>query len=415
MIGPLLDAVRDQLSGRLPERLAVAVSGGGDSVALLAVMVEFVRERGIELHVITVDHGLREEAKEEIALVTDLCATWDLPHHVEFWKGWSGAGNLQAEARDARYDLMADWAYANGITHVLLGHTADDQAETFVMRLARGAGVDGLSAMVPRRVRNGITWVRPFLRIERSALRSYLRAAQLEWCEDPSNDNRDFERIRIRDALTVLGTLGVHTETLVDVAHNMSQAREALDWQTFLAARDVAQIVRGVVAFDLRKFRMQPAEIARRLLLHALGWTSSSAYPPRRDAVARTLAAIRSGDAVTLGGCQIIVEGDVIWVVRELNAIKDVSSEIGDLWDERWIVTGPEDDPDLQVAPLGYDGLQSVPGWRDAGLPRAAAAASPAVWYDGQLVAAPVVGDDPEWRADLEGGQDAFFAALLSH
>ncbi|WP_299297638.1 tRNA lysidine(34) synthetase TilS [uncultured Tateyamaria sp.] len=415
MIGPLLDAVRDQLSGRLPERLAVAVSGGGDSVALLAVMVEFVRERGIELHVITVDHGLREEAKDEIALVTDLCATWDLPHHVEFWKGWNGAGNLQAEARDARYDLMADWAYANGITHVLLGHTADDQAETFVMRLARGAGVDGLSAMVPRRVRNGITWVRPFLRIERSALRSYLRAAQLEWCEDPSNDNRDFERIRIRDALTVLGTLGVHTETLVDVAHNMSQAREALDWQTFLAARDVAQIVRGVVAFDLRKFRMQPAEIARRLLLHALGWTSSSTYPPRRDAVARTLAAIRAGDAVTLGGCQIMVEGDVIWVVRELNAIKDVSSEIGDLWDERWVVTGPEDDPDLQVAPLGYDGLQSVPGWRDAGLPRAAAAASPAVWYDGQLVAAPVVGDDPEWRADLEGGQDAFFAALLSH
>jgi len=384
-------------------------------VALLATTVEFAREHSIDLHVITVDHGLRAEAKDEIALVTDLCATWDLPHHVEYWKGWSGAGNLQSEARDARYELMADWAYANDVSHVLLGHTADDQAETFIMRLARGAGVDGLSAMVPRRVRHGITWVRPFLRIERSALRTYLRAAQLDWCEDPSNDNRDFERIRVRDALTVLGSLGVHTDTLVDVAHNMSQARDALDWQTFLAAREVAQVVRGVVAFDLRKFRMQPAEIGRRLLLHALSWTSNAPYPPRRDAVARTLTAIRAGDGATLDGCQIIVENDVVWVVRELNAVKDVSCEVGDLWDDRWLITGPEDDPDLQVAALGYDALPSVEGWRDAGLPRAAAAASPAVWYEGKLVAAPIVGDDPEWVAELEGGKDAFFAALLSH
>lgn len=415
MLAPLLDAIEELLAGHLPERLGVAVSGGGDSVALLAALVEFTKKNTMDLHVITVDHGLRPETKHEIALVTDMCARWELPHHVEFWSGWKGQGNLQAAARDARYGLIADWAYGNQITHVALGHTADDQAETFLMRLARGAGVDGLSAMSPRRVQHGITWVRPFLRIERSALRTYLRAARLDWCEDPSNENRDFERIRVRDALTVLGSLGVQTEALVDVAQNMSRAREALDWQTFLAAQDATTLMYGAIAIDLHKFRMLPAEIARRLIVHAITWIANSTYPPRRDAVATVLRAVRSLSGATLDGCQIAVENDVIWVFRELNALEDVTCEVGDMWDDRWLVTGPEDDPDIEVRALGYEQLSDIPDWRALGAPRAALAVTPSVWYDDRMIAAPVVRHDPEWVAELDGGQDAFFAALLSH
>lgn len=415
MLAPLLDAIEELLAGHLPERLGVAVSGGGDSVALLAALVEFTKKNTMDLHVITVDHGLRPETKHEIALVTDMCARWELPHHVEFWSGWKGQGNLQAAARDARYGLIADWAYGNQITHVALGHTADDQAETFLMRLARGAGVDGLSAMSPRRVQHGITWVRPFLRIERSALRTYLRAARLDWCEDPSNENRDFERIRVRDALTVLGSLGVQTEALVDVAQNMSRAREALDWQTFLAAQDATTLIYGAIAIDLHKFRMLPAEIARRLIVHAITWIANSTYPPRRDAVATVLRAVRSLSGATLDGCQIAVENDVIWVFRELNALEDVTCEVGDMWDDRWLVTGPEDDPDIEVRALGYEQLSDIPDWRALGAPRAALAVTPSVWYDDRMIAAPVVRHDPEWVAELDGGQDAFFAALLSH
>ncbi|MEM7631881.1 MAG: tRNA lysidine(34) synthetase TilS [Pseudomonadota bacterium] len=415
MLDPLLDAIATQLTGRQPERLGVAVSGGGDSVALLAALVEYVKDTDIELSVITVNHGLRPEAKQEAALVTDLCARWNLSHHVEFWSGWTGEGNLQASAREARYELMADWAYGNSISHIALGHTADDQAETFVMRLARGAGVDGLSAMAPRRVQHGITWIRPFLRIERSALRSFLRASRLDWCDDPSNDNRNFERVRVRDALTILGTLGISSETLVDVAENMSNAREALDWQTFLAARDTTTIRHGVVAMDLRKFRMLPDEIRRRLLIHAVKWTSGGAYAPRRAAILRTLQSVRASQTVTLDGCQIMVEDGVLWIFRELKALDGVVSEVGDLWDDRWLVNGPEDDPDIEVRALGYDALSDIEGWRDVGLPRAALAASPSVWYDGTLMAAPIIGDDPEWSAELDVGADAYFAALLSH
>ncbi|MEP5632610.1 MAG: tRNA lysidine(34) synthetase TilS [Tateyamaria sp.] len=415
MIAPLLAAVEELFLGRPPERLGVAVSGGGDSIALLCVLAQFAKDHKIELHVITIDHGLRPETKDEITLVTDLCAAWDLPHHVEYWTGWEGAGNLQAAAREARYALMADWAYGNQITHVALGHTADDQAETFLMRLARGAGVDGLSSMQSRRVQHGITWVRPFLRVERSALRTFLRASRVDWSEDPSNENRDFERVRVRDALTVLGTLGVQTDTLVDVAENMSRAREALDWQTFLSARDSATLSHGAVAIDLRKFRMLPAEISRRLLVHAITWIAQNDYPPRRDAVAQALGAVRASRGATLAGCQIIVEKNVIWVIRELITLTDVTCEVGDMWDDRWLITGPEDDPDLEVRALGFKGLGQIENWRELGVPRAALAVTPAVWYDGGIVAAPVAQPDPEWVAELDGGQDAFFAALLSH
>ncbi|MEL6466960.1 MAG: tRNA lysidine(34) synthetase TilS [Pseudomonadota bacterium] len=415
MLAPLIAAIEAQMGGSPPDRIGVAVSGGGDSVALMAALVSYCQDKDVELHVITVDHGLREGTKEEIALVTDLCAKWDLQHHVEYWTGWDGQGNLQAAARDARYEIMADWAYANRISVIAVGHTADDQAETFLMRLARGSGVDGLSAMQARVVRYGITWVRPFLGVERASLRHYLQASGIKWCEDPSNRSRDFERVRVRDALTVLGTLGITTEKLTEVADHMGRAREALNWQTFLAAQDMAQVIHGVIAIDLAKFRLLPQETARRLIVHTLSWTSQHSYPPRKDPVARAIAAVRTGQSATLDGCQVCVENGMIWVFRELNAVKDTVCEVGDMWDDRWLITGPEDDPDLEVRPLGYEALAGIEGWREIGLPRAALAASPAVWYEDQLVAAPFVGFDDDWTAELDGGKDAFFAALLSH
>lgn len=415
MIDALIAAIDSSLGPQPPARLGAAVSGGGDSIALLSALAQYSRTRGIDLFAVTVDHRLRPEAREEIRMVTALCHKLGLEHHVEYWSGWDGDGNLQAEARKARYALMADWAYANQITHVALGHTADDQAETLLMRLARAGGVDGLSAMAPRRVRHGITWFRPFLDVQRAALRTFLREAGLSWAEDPSNENRDFKRIRARDVLSALEPLGIGVDALCHVAEHMAEAREALDWQTFLAAQEAAWVLFGAVAVDIRRFRTLPAEIRRRLLVHSITWISGSDYPPRRSAVAGALEAIRKGETMTLDGCQISVGESVVWIYRELNAIRDVTAEVGDVWDDRWTVDGPEDDPEIEVSALGFEALSRLEGWRELGLPRAALAVTPAVWYGGELVAAPVVEMDGEWTAEMENGQDAYYAALLSH
>jgi tRNA(Ile)-lysidine synthase len=414
-VAPLVAAIEKQFLPEPPARLGVAVSGGGDSVALLALLAEFAKKHGSELHVITINHGLRDGAQDEIRLVTDLCAEIGCAHHVEYWSGWDGGGNLQDRARVARYEMIADWALGNNIDVVALGHTANDQAETVMMRLARGAGVDGLSAMTRRTVRSGITLVRPMLGIERRSLRAYLRAKGLTWAEDPSNDNRDFERIRMRDALRILEPLGISVEKLTNVADYMSQARTALNWQTFLTARTVVEIVHGTVCLDKKGFRALPHEISRRLLVHALNWVSHSEYPPRRSAVAEVFEAIKSSQTATLHGCQLAHQSDKLWVFREYNAVKDHHTDIGDLWDERWYIDGPEDDPVFTVSAIGPDGILQVEDWRESSLPRAAVLSMPGIFLGSSLVAAPFQSEDEDWTAELDGGADGFFASLLSH
>ncbi|MEM6757961.1 MAG: tRNA lysidine(34) synthetase TilS [Pseudomonadota bacterium] len=412
---PLIDAISDVIGPNPPDRIGVAVSGGGDSIALLSAMAEYARQQDIELQVITIDHGLRADTRQEVNVVTDLCLKLGLQHHLEYWTGWDGSGNLQAEARGARYALMADWAYANHIGHIALAHTADDQAETVLMRLARSAGVDGLSAMAQTSMRDGITWLRPFLRINRATLRLYLQASGRKWVEDPSNNDRRFDRVRMRDALTVLAALGITVDALCDVAQNQREARQALDWQSFLIARELVEIEAGAVVIVLNRFRAQPVEVKRRLLVHAIKWLTGNAYAPRRDAVMRTLAAIGAGQSATLAGCQITHANDQFWVHREHKAIAAVESHVNDAWDDRWYVDGPEDDDDITVRALGFDVLSEIDGWRDRNIPRAVLAVTPAVWYDNQVLAAPLVIDDAEWSAEVEGGKDGFFAALLSH
>lgn len=415
MSGYLLQAIADQLMPRPPKRIGVAVSGGGDSVALLCLIAEFAKSQPMEVHAVSIDHGLREAAAEEVRAVTELCGRLGVPHHVEYWQNWNGKGNLMSEARTARYSLIADWATANGVETVALGHTADDQAETLMMRIARGSGVDGLSAMAPRRIDDGIIWLRPLLRVHRRELRYYLKELGVTWVEDPTNEDRDYERVRMRDALRLLEPLGLTTDTLVDVAHNMRKAREALDWQTFLVARDLAKVSFGAVAIDLAGFRTLPDEIARRLLVRALSWVSGEDYPPRRQSVQHALQAVRDGRNHTLDGCQIMREPKLIWVARELNAVRNTICEVGDVWDNRWYLNGPEDDPDFEVKALGEDGLNEIEDWRVHEIPRSVLAVTPSVWNAGELVAAPLLMRSDGWSCDLEGGKDAFFAALLSH
>ncbi len=411
----LHQTIADHFMPQPPKRIGVAVSGGGDSVALLCLIVDFAKDQNIEVHAVSIDHGLREAAADEVRAVTELCARLGVPHHVEYWRTWDGTGNMMAEARNARYTLLADWGVANGIDTIALGHTANDQAETVMMRLARGSGVDGLSAMAARRVNDGVTWLRPLLGIERRELRYYLQERGEMWIEDPTNEDRDFERIRMRDALRLLEPLGFSTQTLVDVANNMSKAREALDWQTFLAARDISRISFGAIAIELKMYRTLPEEVARRMILRALVWLSGADYPPRRGAVAYAMQAIREGRTFTLEGCQISREDEILWIARECNALKDAVCEVGDVWDNRWYVNGPEDAPEIEVRALGDEGLRKLDDWRQHGIPRHVLSVTPGVWEDGELLAAPVIEQSDGWIAELEGGKDAFFAALLSH
>jgi len=420
----LLHAVDTAFFDRSPSCVAVAVSGGGDSMALLHLFWRWARQVGVDLRAVSVDHGLRPEAKDETALVAELCAAKEIPHSVLHWDARPDGGNLMAAARDARYRLIGAWARKAGVQAVALGHTADDVAETFLMRLARRAGVDGLAAMRPRFERDGMDWARPLWQVERAELRDYLRRHGLDWAEDPTNDDPAFERTRVRRALGGLAEIGIDTETLKDVAFQMYLARGALEHYTAELARAHVQQEHGDLILPLEspeRGTVVPGEILFRLRRAALAWVGGGSYLARGEALIETEIALAEGKASTLAGCLITpVDGARRWerrwrVSREYNAVKDLVCPVGAVWDGRWRVAPPEGEAppeDAEIRALGEAGIAECPDWRATGLPRTSLLSSPAVWSQGRLIAAPLADPQSDWAARIVAD---FGQTLLSH
>ncbi|MEQ9694672.1 tRNA lysidine(34) synthetase TilS [Shimia sp. SDUM112013] len=379
--------------------VGVAVSGGSDSLALLHLVHEWATSCSVQVVAATVDHGLRPEAAEEAAKVAAICAGLSIDHSTLHWRDHPGGGNLQDAARAARYRLLADWAGEQGVDVMLLGHTQDDLAETFVMRLGRRAGVDGLAAMAPLFKRNGQTFARPLLPVSRAALRALLTTRGVAWVEDPSNDDLSYDRVRIRKALGVLAGAGITPADLAEVSHNMSRVRDALDAQVRALADATVTLDRGDVLISLPPLQTAPAEITRRLFVTALQWVSGAPYSARRAPVHAMLQGLFQGQGGTLQGCLVTVAKGQCRVTREFAAVRDLRVK-GPVWDNRWRLNGPWQDGDALRA-LGEDGIAALPGWRESGQPRASLLASPSVWRGDTLVAAPLAHYNASWDAEL--------------
>lgn len=410
----LIPAIRARLPETLPGRMGIAVSGGGDSVALMYLLHDIARTEGVTLRIATVDHGLRPEAAREAEMVGAHATQLGLGHDILRWIGWNGSGNLQDQARNARYGLLTDWARSNGIPAICLGHTADDQAETVLMRLGRSAGVTGLSAMSPSRMRNQILILRPMLGVGRQSLRDYLSEIGADWVEDPSNQDNRYDRIKARAALAHLEPLGISADSLSRVAENLAQAREALAQYAQDSARKVAHVADGDVCVDLDGVAGLPDEIRRRLLVGIIAWLSGPGYPPRQSAINQVVTALFNAKSTSIGGCLVLPDGDKAWICREFNAVAQIRAATGACWDRRWILSGPGAGT-AEVRALGERGLLSLPDWRVSGRPRLALQASPAVWKGDDLLAAPLAGYPNGWRAELAPDWPEFYASFLSH
>jgi tRNA(Ile)-lysidine synthase len=258
--------------------ILLAVSGGPDSVALmwLAARWRGALRRGPRLIAVTVDHGLRPEAAREARDVKQLARTLDLPHRTLRWTGPKPKTGLPAAARDARYRLLVKAARANGATHILTAHTRDDQAETLLMRMARGSGLAGLAAMARQSEREGVVLARPFLQISKSQLLATLTKAKLGFVVDPSNRDLSFTRPRFRALMPALAAEGCDSRNLARLASRLARANAALETlvdgaERFLALKDGgAHPGSDAKGFDAKAFAALSEEIRLRLLLRLI-------------------------------------------------------------------------------------------------------------------------------------------------
>jgi tRNA(Ile)-lysidine synthase len=264
--------------------LVLAVSGGPDSVALmwLAARWRCALSRGPRLLAVTVDHGLRAESAREARDVKRLAAALGVPHRTVRWSGVKPKSGVPAEARAARYRLLAAVARQNGASHILTAHTRDDQAETLLMRLVRGSGITGLAAMARESEREGVLIARPFLDISKAQLIATLEKARVGFADDPTNRDTSFTRPRIRAAIEGLSAEGGDARNLARLASRLARANAAIEVLADGAARYLALTGGGTapplssaarprnVTFDAAAFAGLPEEIRLRLLLRAI-------------------------------------------------------------------------------------------------------------------------------------------------
>ena len=412
------------------QRVVLAVSGGVDSMALMALASRWVKAglapKGLAIEVATVDHGLRADSAREADWVADQARAAGFSHATLVWSTEKPLAGVQELAREARYALLVAHARAAGAGAVVTAHTADDQAETFLMRLGRGSGLDGLASMATARALlpdGSVQLVRPLLGVTKAALAAVLKDSDSAWLEDPSNERPEFERVRLRQANPHLTALGLSNDKLALSAQRLSRARVALDAMTEERIETLVAINGGVFASLSREvWRRESQEVRIRMLARLLGAFGGDSKPARLSQVEVLEAAMTRDDqpmARTLGGCIVSQGRTTLRLYREPPpvAVPDAQLAAGQelLWDWRFRVRyapgsgeGAPDAPVL-VRPLGLAAYATV---RDKFRlnhrpPARAAAGLPSIWSAGRLIAVPPLADkldgDARFSAEFIG------------
>lgn len=376
-------------------QLCVAVSGGADSMALALLAHEWTKARQGRIKAITVDHGLRPESKAEAQLTAARLQAAGIRCRVLAWAGDKPRTGLQAAARLARYRLLTGWCARAGVLHLLVGHHASDQAETVVLRAAAGSGLHGLAAMAGVVETRKLRVLRPLLGVEAARLRATISARGGSWIEDPSNTDRRFTRIRLRQGLAATGGAD---SGFAAAARRIGLIR-AFDERAVCAllARASALHPAGFAVVDPQVLRAAPPELAERALGRALASIGGRQHSPGRASLGRLRAAVAGPvqpRARTLAGCRIAGWRGRLLICREAGrGLPRIALTPGGeaQWDGRFFVQWPASGHDgIFVAALGAEGRgQICAGGSRVGapIPTTALPSLPAFW-DGQGLAA---------------------------
>ena len=379
-------------------RLAVAVSGGSDSLGLCLLSDAWARQRRGEVLALTVDHNLRPGSGEEAARVAGWLSDRGIDHRILAWQPDKAS---QRAARDGRYRLLQDACRREGILHLLVGHTADDQAETVAFRHLRGSGPEGLSGIAAVRELNHVRLLRPLLTVPRDSVRATLSAFGQPWIDDPSNQDARYARARVRRRFArrpSAAGLWFRRAAREGVRREAAELELGAALAHWVAIRPAGYAIVDRAVLGHRR--------AASLLGHTVRTVRGTAYAPSPSRLIRVCDALRAGAVGrTIGGCRVMAPGSPsgsLLIAREavrISAHQSVKAGQTVHWDDRFIVSAPEDG---YIAALGdraaNDALSRLPAIARQGLP--------ALWRDGAVVRLPEVAD---WMRHRETGAPASF------
>ncbi len=293
--------------------VAVAVSGGADSLALLLLMQEWAETQQGSITALTVNHGLRAEAAKEAAYVAEICAARDIEHHTLTPNATPPEGNIQAWARVLRYDAMTEYCAAHGIVHLVVGHHADDQAETYVMRKQRGS-VGGLASMALESSWNGVRLLRPLLQVQKATLQAFVLQAGIEPVQDPSNEDARYDRVKLRQQ----SEQEIVTDAMLAEAAALRIEQEKNIVQ--LLQNYVLLSPAGGAEIHSALLRQEDALLATACLLRVLRTIGNPQKEPRFANVQQLFLQLQQGQKkATLHGCVIEqdAEKDIVYIAPE--------------------------------------------------------------------------------------------------
>ena len=346
--------------------IAVAVSGGGDSMALLLLMKHHLTPSQ-NLIALTVDHALRKTSATEARQVKSWCKSLGITHTSLKWQHGEIKTGIQAKARQARYQLMVDWCAKHKIDALLTAHTKDDQAETVAMRMARTSSAKSLSAIWPETKIGGLMILRPLLSARREQLRDYLITKDQVWLEDPSNTDQRFERARLRGAGVALALAGTATKAQSKIKSAQLAAEK---WLSKNLYRDIS----GMLEFDTEHFAKLSSTAQDEALIRIIEMVGGKAPElAKRQALLDWLES-PSATRRSLGGVIFALRKNSVRVGREPSRISGSIIKLSPtkslLWDNRFLASGPKGSTITFKANVkALKRIKNLPAFVDQGLP----------------------------------------------
>ncbi len=310
-------------------RLCIAVSGGADSMCLLMLAQRWCQENNHSLIAVTVNHGLRKEAKDEAASVKNWCKQLQCEHYTLDWKGKKPSSNIQSQAREIRYQLIQQFCQQQHIKHVLLAHHLQDQAETLLIRMMRGSGVSGLKGMESHSTIGNISLLRPLLSFTKEDILLTLNQLKQSFINDPSNENTRFLRVIIRNFINTIDRKNEVLKHIDRTAKHMQRADDFIQQQLLSFENDfVNSHPYGFVTIDKKAFQALHLELALRLVSKNIQHINGYSATPRIDEIERLHLDLlnESNSRLTLGGCVIQSglnkrDNHLIYIMRETNSL----------------------------------------------------------------------------------------------